>query len=236
VLETPWWECIAAGLPFLVVPGDTWAIQPPDEWQPEAFDVVLNPHRSRDLWPVFAENADRIVMYETENMLDPACYWRGVSLELRALCPELEWWNYSAANGRPWGDKLVPLRQIHPLPRRTPVEREQPIDVLFVGSLNERRSELLARLRAAGVRVLCPTTPVFGDRLARLERCSRLLVNVHHYTPGVFEAFRCVPALHRGTPLISESSAEGEGSEWCRAVPYDSLVDEISALLRHPQG
>lgn len=231
VLETPWWECVAAGLPFLVCPGDTWTIQPPADYRPEAFDVVLNPLRAPELWALFADNAHRIVMYETENILDPACYWRRVSRELRAHCPELEWWNYSAANGRPTGDKLVPLRQIHPLPRRPLHERQQPVDVLFVGSLNERRSVLLERLRAAGLRVLCPTAPVFGERLARLERCAALLVNVHHYTPGVFESFRCVPALHRGTPVISESSEEGEGSEWCRTVPYEGLVDEIRAAL-----
>lgn len=230
VLRTPWWECLAAGLPYLVAPGDTWAIEAPGEYRPRRGDVVLNPLRSRDLWPVFADHADRLIMFEAENMLDPACYWRGVSRELRSQCPPLQWWNYSAANARVHGDHVRPLRRIHAFPARP--ARQRPIDVLFVGSLNDRRSELLARLRAAGVRVYCPTAPVFGAELACLESCSSLLVNVHHYMPGVWEAFRCVPALHRGTPVLSESSADDEGSEWCRSVPYESLVEEISSRFR----
>lgn len=46
VLRTPWWECIAAGLPFLICPGDTWVVQRPADYRPELFDVVLNPLRS----------------------------------------------------------------------------------------------------------------------------------------------------------------------------------------------
>ena len=234
VLQTPWWECLAAGLPFLVEPGDTWAIEPAAAYRPRLGDVVLNPLRSRDLWPVFADHADWVIMFEAENMLDPLSYWRGVSSELRSQCPALRWWNYSAANARVHGDHVRPLRQIHAFPARP--ARQRPIDVLFVGSLNDRRSELLSRLRAAGVRVYCPKAPVFGAELAWLESCSRLLLNVHHYMPGVWESFRCVPALHRGTPVISESSTDGEGDEWCATAPYSDLFDEIRAALSHPQG
>ena len=231
MLQTPWWECIAAGLPFLLEPGDTWAIQPPEDYRPGATrDVVLNPLRSRDLWPVFADCADRVIMYETENMLDRACWWRGVSRELRSLCPALRWWNYSAANARVHGDHVRPLRQIHAFPERP--ARQRPIDVLFVGSINGRRSDLLSRLRAAGVAVHCPTVPVFGAALALLESSARLLLNVHHYVPGVFEAFRVVPALHRGTPVISESSTDGEGEQWCAEVPYAALLETILSALQ----
>jgi hypothetical protein len=232
VFRTPWWQCLAAALPFLVEPGDCFTVQDPTGYLgplPFERDVILNPHRCHALGRVFDADADRIVLYETENMLDPACPWRRASEALRWACPRNTWWNYSAANARPHGDEVRPLRKVHDLAPRPRFPR--PIDVLFVGSMNQRRADLLERLRRLGVKCYWPRGAVFGTDLASLEACSKLLLNVHYYTPGVFEAFRVVPAVHRGTPVLSETSVDGEGAEWCPTAPYIDLVDETLNFL-----
>lgn len=231
VFRTPWWQCLAAGLPFLVGKDESFTVQDPKDYLgpfPFSRDVILNPHRCHALARVFAADPDRVVLYETENMLDPACPWRGASEALRVMCPKNAWWNYSAANARPHGDTVRPLRRLYGIDR---AEAERPIDVLFVGSVNERRAAILNRLQAHGVKVHIPRGAVFGADLAELESCSKLLLNVHFYTPGVFESFRVVPAVHRGTPVLSEASVDGEGAEWCECVPYDSLFERACAIL-----
>ena len=57
------------------------------------------------------------------------------------------------------------------------------------------------------------------------------MLNVLYYTPGVFESFRVLPALCRGATVISEESVGGEGQDWCKCVPYESIVDEVLLTL-----
>lgn len=232
VLTTPWYECIAAAMPFLV-PEQSWTYIDPAVYagpEPGERDVVMAPHRAPHLAPVFAAFPDRITLYETENMLDPSSSWVGPSTRLRLACPANPWLNYSAANASMFGDGVQALRKIHNLPARADVDR--PIDVLFVGSLNARRVAILARLQAAGVKVHVPAGAVFGNALAILEARSKLLLNVHFYTPGVFESFRVVPAAHRGTPVISEKSERNEGTEWAPCYPYADLVEATLSALK----
>jgi hypothetical protein len=102
--------------------------------------------------------------------------------------------------------------------------------------MSPRRQAILSELRRAGLTVHAPTGPIFGAQLAQLENQSRLLLNVHYYTPGIFESFRVVPAVHRGTPVISERSMGDEGSTWCPCFDYTDLVDAtIDFIQRNPE-
>lgn len=237
VLKTPWWECIAAAIPFLV----DWhkaevfqLIEPANYVAPGPFErhVILAPHRAPELAPLFEQHADRVVLYETENLLG-APDWRARSAAIRQAAPSVKWLNYSRANSAVFGDTFHPLRRLLSAP--APGRYRDPAwggpDVLFVGSMNGRRAAVLDKLRDAGVRVLVPDRPVFGAELAYLESYSRLLLNIHYYTPGVFESFRVVPAIHRGTAVLSEISEGGEGSDWCECVRYETLVDATLAYL-----
>lgn len=233
VLTTPWYECIAAAMPFLV-PEQSWTYIDPAVYagpEPGERDVVMAPHRAPHLAPVFAAFPDRITLYETENMLDPSSSWVGPSTRLRLACPANPWLNYSAANASMFGDGVHPLRKIHNLPARDD-RTPRPIDVLFVGSLNKRRLDILSRLQLFGAKVHVPPGPVFGNALAILEGRSKLLLNVHFYTPGVFESFRVVPAAHRGTPVISEKSERNEGADWAPCYPYADLVEATLSALK----
>lgn len=232
---TPWHNCVAAAIPFLADARTDYAMCIPlAEYQgPLAGerDVVMNPHVAPILAPIFRRDADRVVLYETENVLDPSSNWRRASSWLRLRCPENRWWNYSAANASMFGDEVRALRKIHHLPRRDD-RTPRPIDVLFVGSLNQRRAAILAALTHRGARVHIPDGPCFGADLERLEAKSKLLLNVHYYTPGVFESFRVVPAAHRGTPVISETSASNEGTDWAPCYAYTDLVEATLAALK----
>ena len=235
VLKTPWHECIQAAIPFLMDPGDRFtAIDPEAYTGPEPFgrDVVIAPHRAPRLAPVFQCFADRVTLYETENLL-AASAWRAHSETLRRMCPGVPWLNYSARNAQVFGDTPRPLRRLLSGPCEPPRPRATGgPDVLFVGSMNARRARVLYQLTAAGYRVHTPAQPTFGADLAYLEGASRLVLNIHYYTPGIFESFRVVPAIHRGARVLSEISEGGEGQEWCECVPYDQIVERACAILQ----
>lgn len=236
VLKTPWWECIAAGVPFLRAPGDCMLTIAPEHYRgPDeepgggSTDVIMNPHRAPELAPIWRAHADRVILYETENLIG-AARWRMASERVRRECPKNRWWNYSAVNAEVFGDEARPLRiptQAGPLPRPDATATKD-LDVVFIGSLNERRRRVLILLDRSGLRVAATTGPIFGTPLALLESHARVVLNVHFYAPGIFEAFRVVPAAARGARVVSEASEGGEGAEFCAAVaPYDRLASAV---------
>lgn len=231
--STPWWPCVAEGVPFVMRAGDSWTVMAPGEYDgPEAgaVDVIMNPHTAPELAPIFEQHAARVVLYETENLLCPTG-WIETSRRTRRSCPRCRWWNYSAANAQVFGDELRPLEL--PARRAAPDMRRADLDVLFVGSVNARRAAVLSRLDRAHVNVVHTTGPVFGDELAALERRARVVLNMHYYEPGVFEAFRVVPAVARGARVVSEQSTGNEGAEFCDlVVPFDELADAAIELAR----
>jgi hypothetical protein len=236
VLKTPWWECIAAGVPFLSSPGDSFTVIEPTEYLGPNWDdlmkggrdVIMNPHRAPMLARVYQQYPDSVILYEAENLLYKGGVWAAASEHIRRHAPRCEWWNYSAENSKVYGDTPRPLRI--PLGQRRPAQtdRKPDLDVVFVGSLNERRSKILSKLEATGVRVAHTTGPLFGADLAGLEARARVVLNAHFYEPGIFESFRVVPAAARGSVVVSEASLGGEGEEFCaKTAPYSELVDAV---------
>ena len=125
VLATPWWQCIAAALPFLMDQGDRYTVIDPEAYTgPEPFgrDIVMAPHRAPRLAPVFDSFGDRVTLYETENLLGAAA-WRAHSEAIRKTAPRCPWLNYSAANAQVFGDTPRPLRRLLSGPCKPPRPR-----------------------------------------------------------------------------------------------------------------
>jgi hypothetical protein len=232
VLRTEWWQCIAAGVPFLMDPGDSLTVVDPKDYLGPMSDrgvfetdVIMNPHRAPMLARVWTEHPEHVILYETENLIS-AAGWRQASEQVRRRAPRNEWWNYSAANSAVFGDTPKPLRI--PLGQTAAHAGAKDVDVLFVGSMNERRRSILTGLMRAGAKVFVAPMGTFGPDLAQLEARARVVLNVHYYSPGIFESFRVVPAAARGARVVSEFSINGEGAEFCaRVASYQNLKNAV---------
>jgi len=91
------------------------------------------------------------------------------------------------------------LRPADPLPLD-----ERPIDLLFIGSLNERRRALIDRIEATGVSVSIFDQALYGDERDAFIRQSKAVFNAHFYDSSRFEQVRVSHCLSLGTPVISE--------------------------------
>lgn len=80
--------------------------------------------------------------------------------------------------------------------------QEREIDLLFYGSMNERRLALLQRLAGHGseIRVL---DNLFGPERDELIQNSKLVLNLAYYEKGTFEQVRAFHCLSLGTPILS---------------------------------
>lgn len=127
--------------------------------------------------------------------------------------------------------KYVPLGWMPQLTRIAPAVPD--IDILFYGSINERRLQILRDLKARNVRV----EHVFGiygrERDALIAR-SRIVLNLHFYESKIFEIARVSYLLANGVCVVSENGldpAENEFSDALAFAPYGELVDTCLRLL-----
>lgn len=110
---------------------------------------------------------------------------------------------------------------------------ERDVDVLFYGSINERRKELLEALSEhAKVKVLLG---VFGqERDAWIAR-SKIVLNMHYYPTRILETVRVSYLLNNRVFVISEESADNPfaGVDLVTA-PFERLIDTCREYLARP--
>jgi SAM-dependent methyltransferase len=107
---------------------------------------------------------------------------------------------------QPSGDE-VPIVQFHHAPYLThevltPLD-QRPLDLLFIGSMNESRRALIDRIEACGVDVAVFDHAVYGPERDSFIQQAKSVINLPFYEAGVFEQVRAFGALSLGTPLIS---------------------------------
>jgi len=90
---------------------------------------------------------------------------------------------------------------------------DRPIDVLFIGSLNQRRRERLRRIEQTGRKVVVAPIPCYGEERRALISQAKVIVNVPFYESARFEQVRAFVCLSSGTPLLSERHPNSEPPE-----------------------
>jgi SAM-dependent methyltransferase len=150
-------------------------------------------------------------------------------------------WDYSLRNIEKWqGIRCavpplhVPLGYVPELTRIPPLPpRDQDIDVLFYGSINERRKHILEGLRAAGVKVYAAFGLYGRDRDLLIAR-AKLVLNLHFYETQIFEIARISYLLANSKAVVSEWSEMESGlADAVLNCPYDRLVPGCLALLQN---
>lgn len=101
----------------------------------------------------------------------------------------------------------VPLVEFHHAPYLSTAPCfnlcDRPIDLLFIGSMNERRQRLIERIRSTGVDVAVFDQPMYGPERDDYVRQAKAVINIPFYETGTFEQVRAFGVLSLGTPLIS---------------------------------
>jgi hypothetical protein len=147
-------------------------------------------------------------------------------------------WDYSPVNIARWKERrcvLPPLPvEIGYVPelRRIPQNAPRDIDVLFYGSVNEHRLQVLRQLQNAGVCVHA-VFGVYGKQRDALIARSKIVLNLHFYESKLFEAVRVSYLLANSKAVVSEVSPDiGEFANAVAVFPYEGLVEGCLRLLR----
>ncbi|AUC62340.1 hypothetical protein AA637_14830 [Cyanobacterium sp. HL-69] len=141
-------------------------------------------------------------------------------------------WDYSLSNIaqlRKWGINKVQHLPIgyHPCLTNIPQNDNQDIDVLFYGSINERRQKIIDSLEAKGIKVKA-LFGVYGKERNRYISRSKIVLNMHFYEAQVFEIVRVSHLLANQIFVISERSSNSEEEKYFQGglvfCPYENLV------------
>lgn len=110
-------------------------------------------------------------------------------------------------------------------------------DVLFYGDPNcERRKAYLQGLKKHfNVTV---ASEVFGDKLTRMVKNAKVVVNIHYYENALLETTRLYETISLGTPVVSESSSDivehedlQDVIDFCPIGDIPAMVEKIQNLL-----
>jgi tetratricopeptide (TPR) repeat protein len=142
-------------------------------------------------------------------------------------------WDYSLANIETL--KRLGIAHVAHVPvgyvpemTRIALRDDRDIDVLFYGSINDRRQHILDQLENKGVRVKT-LFGVYGAERDQYIARSKIILNMHFYGAKVFEIVRVSYLLANGAFVISEESDYPEEEAYFRDgvvfTPYENLVD-----------
>ncbi|WP_330205252.1 tetratricopeptide repeat protein [Cyanobacterium sp. Dongsha4] len=149
-------------------------------------------------------------------------------------------WDYSLSNIaqlQKWGINNIQHLPIgyHPCLTCIPNNENQDIDVLFYGSINEHRQEIIDSLKEEGIKVEA-LFGVYGEERNRYIARSKIVLNMHFYEAQVFEIVRVSHLLANRVFVISEKgnnfqeeSYFQEGLVFCN---YEDLVSTCIEYLK----
>lgn len=106
-------------------------------------------------------------------------------------------------------------------------------DVLFYGSIGQRRKETLDSLDSRGVKVKS-LFGIYGQERDLAIAQSKIVLNIHYYPVNIFEAVRISYLLNNGIFTISEESSSNPYSkiDLCLS-PYERLVETCLDMLNN---
>ncbi|GEM_PF-556828 len=150
-------------------------------------------------------------------------------------------WDYSQKNLKALKEKGIKSQLQHvpvgycPALTRIPKPEIQDIDVLFYGSLNERRKKILDALKEAGLNVET-LFGVYGRARDEYIARSKVIINIHYYDSNIFEQVRIAYLLANKKAVVCENSEESDLDDSLKEavamVPYDQLVTKCCELVR----
>jgi len=198
---------------------------------PSGRPIIFNAHRLPDI-PL----TDEAIIYNAEQVQQDKAW--GASSYLRLLRRHFVW-DYSQVNIERlqcFGADRMALCRVGYYPELSDVTpASEDYDVLFAGSLNERRRQLLSDIALRRLRVR-HIFDVYGAERNKWIARAKVVLNAHFYPNPIWEVFRVSQLLANKKCVVSEDGGcdpelEKLAQETTEYVPYDKIPEACSALV-----
>jgi len=108
--------------------------------------------------------------------------------------------------------KFLPLGYVKELEKIKKKDEREDIDVLFIGSLSDRRSKILYEISQLNINVK-HLFGIYGHERDKIISRSKLLLNMHYHDIGSLEHVRIFYYLINSKPFLSEKSDDEQENE-----------------------
>jgi hypothetical protein len=109
------------------------------------------------------------------------------------------------------------------------------IDILFYGSINERRSKIIDNLNLLGLNVRT-LFGVYGEKRDELIARSKIVLNLHFYDSQIFEIVRVFYLLTNSIAVVGEVNNSTSIDDTFRAAicsaPYEQIVETCQKVIK----
>lgn len=176
------------------------------------------------------------IILNTEQIYSDTTTWNKNIFE---WVKNFETWDYSERN-------ILKLRELgvenpkhlrigfHPKLARLKKATVQDIDVLFYGSMSDRRQKIIDALVATGMNVKAVFGVYSGERDELISR-AKVVLNLHNYDSQIFEIVRVFYLVTNRKAVVCEVGANTSiDSCYATAIyasPYDDLVTSCKKLV-----
>lgn len=176
---------------------------------------------------------DNFIIFNLEQA--GSAWMGGYYLQLMRCATEM--WDYSETNIlalHEYGIHNVKHLEVGYSPCLTCIEpQDETLDVLFYGSLNPRRENIIHALEDAGLKVHHAFN-IYGDELDILIASAKVVLNIHYYPAKIFEITRCGYLFANKKCVVSEIGVEDEPyRDTGGLTTYDRLTEYCLAFLRN---
>ncbi len=198
--------------------------------QPDRYNIVLGYHL---LFGAPLPEGYPCIVYQLEQLAETETWQAGFLDTLRSADVV---WDFSPENiallARHGISAVHKPLGFHPKMMRVAPAAEQDVDILFYGSLNDRRRCILAELqRRFHTKVLMG---IYGEDRDRWISRAKIVLDLHFYPTRLFDEVRLSYLLNNRVFVIVEDTPHKKYQETLVYAPYEALVDTCAYYLKHP--
>ncbi len=177
------------------------------------------------------------VILNTEQIYADSTDWSGPIFEWTKY---FETWDYSERNILKFNELGIGLARHLKIGfqkelARIPKANAKDIDVLFYGSMNERRLAIINDLKASGLKVHT-AFGIYGAERDKLISKAKIVLNHHFYQSQIFEIIRVFYLLTNSIAVVGEvnpnSSIDPIYLDGIFASPYENLTSACIQLIQ----
>ena len=156
-------------------------------------------------------------------------------------------WDYSQENIK-YLEKTYNLKNLFYVPvlysptlqTITSFKINKPIDILFLGSLNKRRENIIKKLHMNKNYIIeVGNYNIWNEKRDYLVDRSKIVLNIHYYENSILETTRISYLLANKAFVISESGRDKILNNQMEGLiifsSYNNLVDTCSNYLKNPE-
>jgi hypothetical protein len=176
------------------------------------------------------------IIVNTEQITGIGEKWRNGIFE---WVSNFETWDYSEQNIKVFRASNLPNVKLirigyHEKLNRIKNSAHQDIDVLFYGSMNDRRKQVIDKLISDGYNVVT-AFGLYGKERDDLISRAKIVLNHHYYDSKIFEIVRVFYLMSNAKAVVGEVSEETHIDEryltGFYSCSYDNLVESCKKLI-----